>query len=275
MKMPYRNAWICCLAIIAMTVLAFWPGYFSRLGTAKIAWHVHAITATAWLLLLAAQSWSIDRGHRARHRSLGLAIFMLVPLFLVGAAGVEHSMAIATASGQDPFYNLWGSPLGIYDLIGSVAFLLVAVMALRERRNVARHAAWLLATPLLLIGPALGRVYNAHLPGLIINGPQDFPLFRWSVHLGGLTAIMIALWLWSRHRRHGQPWLVVAAVILLQSLLFETIGFTRIWNAAYIAFGDISAPVHAIGAGIIAATALWWGWRATPARAASHAASAA
>lgn len=132
-----------------------------------------------------------------------------------------------------------------------------------------------LATPLLLIGPALGRVYNAHLPGLIINGPQDFPLFRWSVHLGGLTAMMIALWLWSRHRRHGQPWLVVAAVIMLQSLLFETIGFSRIWNAAYIAFGDISAPVHAIGAGMIAAAALWWGWRAVPARPASHAASAA
>ncbi|MFC5798106.1 hypothetical protein [Sphingopyxis terrae] len=68
-----------------MTLLAFWPGYFSRLGTAKIAWHIHAVTATAWMLLLAAQSWSIDRGERARHRSLGLAIFILVPMFMVGA----------------------------------------------------------------------------------------------------------------------------------------------------------------------------------------------
>ncbi|SMQ79176.1 hypothetical protein SAMN06295984_3122 [Sphingopyxis terrae subsp. ummariensis] len=83
--MPYRNAWVYCLAMIAMTLLAFWPGYFSRLGTAKIAWHIHAVTATAWMLLLAAQSWSIDRGERARHRSLGLAIFILVPMFMVGA----------------------------------------------------------------------------------------------------------------------------------------------------------------------------------------------
>ncbi|WP_144037744.1 hypothetical protein [Sphingopyxis sp. KK2] len=257
-----------------MTVLAFWPGYFSQIGTAKIAWHVHAVTATAWLLLLAAQSWSIDRGQRSRHRSLGLAIFAAVPLFLIGAAGVEHSMAVATASGQDPFYKLWGSALGIYDLVGGAAFLLCAVMALKERRNMARHAAWLLATPLLLTGPALGRVYNAHLPGLVINGPQDFPLFRWSVHLGGLTGVAIALWLWSRHRRHGQPWLIVAAVIMLQSLLFETAGFTRIWRAAFVASGDISAAAHVLPAVAIAAAALWWGWRAVPPRPASSAASA-
>lgn len=252
-----------------MTVLAFWPGYFSRLGTAKIAWHIHAITATAWLLLLSAQSWSIDRGERTRHRSMGLAIFLLVPLFMVGAAGVEHSMAIATASGRDPFYDLWGSALGIYDLIGSAAFLAFAAMALKDRRNVARHAAWLLATPLLLTGPALGRVYNAHLPGLIINGPQDFPLFRWSVHLGGMTGAVIALGLWSRHRRHGQPWLIVAAVILLQSFTFETIGFSEIWEAAFTAFAGVTAPIHAAGAAIVAAVALWWGWRPVPLRSSS------
>ena len=218
------------------------------------------------MLLLAAQSWSIDRGERARHRRFGLAIFLLVPLFMVGAAGVEHSMAIATASGRDPFYKLWGPALGFVDLIGAAAFLLFAAMALKERRNAARHAAWLLATPLLLIPPALARVYNAHLPGLIINGPQDFPLFRWSVHLGGLTGVVIGFWIWSRHRRHGQPWLIVAAVIVLQSLAFETLGFSATWKAAFAAFAGISPSIHAAGAALAAAAALWWGWRAVPLR---------
>ncbi|APZ99514.1 hypothetical protein BWQ93_14235 [Sphingopyxis sp. QXT-31] len=244
-----------------MTIFAFWPGYFSRLGSAKIAWHIHAVTATAWVLLLAAQSWSIDRGQRALHRGLGLAIFLLVPLFLIGGAGVEHSMAIATASGQDPFYNLWGPSLGIYDLVASIAFVALTAMALKERRNVQRHAAWLLATPLLLVGPALGRIYNSHLPGLIIDGPQDFPLFRYSVHLGGLTAIAAALWLWSRHRRHGQPWLIVAGIAGLQSFLYETVGFLPLWKSAFIAFGTVPAAVHATGAGALAAAVLWWGWR--------------
>ena len=177
------------------------------------------------MLLLAAQSWSIDRGDRARHRSLGLAIFALVPLFFAGGAGVEHSMAVATGSGQDPFYNIWGPSLGAYDLVASLGFVAFTAMALRDRRRVARHAAWLLATPLLLVGPVLSRVYPRFIPGLAMHGPQDFGLFRWGIHLGGLTAIAIALWLWSRHRRDGRPWLAVAAINLVQLFLFETLGF--------------------------------------------------
>lgn len=264
--MPYRHAWIWCLAIIAATAVAFWPGYFSQLGEAKISSHVHAITATLWILLIAAQSWSIDGGHRALHRSLGLAIFLLVPLFFIGGVGAEHSMAAATGSGQDAFYNVWGPSLGIYDLIATLGFLALTAMALKDRRRVARHAAWLLATPLLLIGPILSRIYPRYLPGLAMEGPQDFELFRWGIHLGGLTAIAIALWLWSRHRRDGAPWLVVSAINLAQLVLFETLGFVAAWKAAFVAFGAVPVAVHVISAGLLTVAALWWGWRSVPPR---------
>jgi uncharacterized membrane protein YozB (DUF420 family) len=264
--MPYRNAWIWCLAIIALTVIAFWPGYLSQLGEAKLTSHFHAVTATLWILLIAAQSWSIGGGHRALHRSLGLAIFLLVPLFFIGSAGVEHSMAVATGSGQDAFYNVWGPSLGIYDLVASLGFLALSAMALRDRRRVARHAAWLLATPLLLIGPILSRVYPRYVPGLFMHGPQDFGHFRWGIHLGGLTAIAIALWLWSRHRRDSAPWLVVAAINLAQLVLFETLGFVSAWKAAFVAFGGIPLVVHALGSGLLAVAALRWGWRSVPPR---------
>lgn len=264
--LPYRNAWIWCLALVALTIVAFWPGYLSRLGTAPATSHVHGLTATAWMLLLAAQSRSIDRGRRARHRSLGLAIFILVPLFFAGGAGVEHSMAVATGSGQDAFYNVWGASLGIYDLVASLGFVGLTAMALKERRNVARHAAWLLATPLLLVGPVLSRVYPRFVFDVILQWPRDFALFRWGIHLGALTAIAIALWLWSRHRRDGGPWLVVAAINLAQSVLFEKLGFLPAWKAAFVAFGGIPLAVHAIGAALLAACALWWGWRGLPAK---------
>ncbi len=218
------------------------------------------------MLLLAAQSRSIDRGRRARHRSLGLAIFILVPLFFAGGAGVEHSMAVATGSGQDAFYNVWGASLGIYDLVASLGFVGLTAMALKERRNVARHAAWLLATPLLLVGPVLSRVYPRFVFDVILQWPRDFALFRWGIHLGALTAIAIALWLWSRHRRDGGPWLVVAAINLAQSVLFEKLGFLPAWKAAFVAFGGIPLAVHAIGAALLAACALWWGWRGLPAK---------
>ncbi|WP_430388367.1 hypothetical protein [Blastomonas fulva] len=264
--MPYRHAWFWCLAILAMTALAFWPGYFSQLGTARVSSHVHAVTATAWILLIAAQSWSIDGGNRNLHRKLGLAIFAIVPLFFMGGVGAMHSMAVATGSGQDAFYDVWGPSLGIYDLVAALGYLALASMALKDRRRVALHAAWLLATPLLLVGPILSRIYPRYIPGLSMQGPEDFELFRWGIHLGGLTAIAMALWLWSRHRQAGAPWLAVTAINLTQLLLFETLGFAGAWKAVFVAFGHVPIAVLALGAAIAAAAALWWGWRAVPAR---------
>ncbi len=269
--MPYRRAWIWCLAIIAISVVSFWPGYLSQLGPAKMTSHFHAITATLWIMLIAAQSWSIDCGQRARHRSLGLAIFVMVPLFLIGGAGVEHSMAVATGTGDDAFYNVWGPSLGIYDLLASLGFLGLTAMALKDRRLVARHAGWLLATPLLLIGPILSRIYPRYVPGLAMQGPEDFGHFRWGIHLGGLTAIAIALWLWSRHRRDGAPWLVAIAVNVVQLTLFETLGFIPAWKAAFVAFGTIPLAAHAVGAAVLSAAALAWGWRSVPPRRVSSA----
>lgn len=264
--LPYRGAWMWCLALIALTVVAFWPGYLSRLGGEKITSHLHAIAATAWMLLLIMQSWSIDRGDRMQHRRIGRAIFIAAPLFFIAGAGVEHSMAVATGSRQDALYNVWGASLGIYDLVASLGFLALAAMALRDRRRVARHSAWLLATPLLLIGPVLSRVYPRLLFGLILNWPKDIALFRWGIHLGGATAIAIALWLWTRHRSDGIPWLVAAAINLAQMVMFETLGFLPLWNAAFLAFGEVPVVVHAIGAAVVAAAALWWGWRSAPPR---------
>ncbi|MDM7957554.1 hypothetical protein [Blastomonas sp.] len=264
--MPYRHAWFWCLATLAVTAVAFWPGYFSQLGTAKVSSHVHAVTATAWILLIAAQSWAIDTGRRTLHRSLGLAIFVMVPLFFVGGVCAMHSMAIATGSGQDVFYNVWGPSLGSYDLVAALGFLALTAMALKDRRRVAHHSGWLLATPLLLVGPILSRIYPRYVPGLSMQGPQDFEMFRWGIHLGGLTAIAIALWLWSRRRRDGAPWLVAAAINLTQLFLFETLGFTVAWKIVFVAFGHIPIAMLSLGAAIAAAVALRWGWRAVPAR---------
>src|SRR5690348_3826679 len=80
-RMPFRHAHWFVLALFPLAALAFWRGYVSVLGTSPIEFHIHGITATAWLVMLALQSWSIHAGHRAFHRTNGLASFALFPLF--------------------------------------------------------------------------------------------------------------------------------------------------------------------------------------------------
>ena len=47
-------------------LLAFWPSYFSRLGSQpSFHPHAHGLTMTLWVALLVGQAWLIRSGNRA------------------------------------------------------------------------------------------------------------------------------------------------------------------------------------------------------------------
>jgi hypothetical protein len=261
--MPYRHAWLFIVALIAATAFAFWRSYFSVLSTSSAGFHIHGVTAALWMLLLLAQSWTPHRGQLAAHRLVGRATFVAAPLFAAGAMAVMHSMAAGTIGGN-PFYALWGVKLAVLDALAFGAALYAIGMALRHRRNVRQHAGWMLSTALPLVSPVLGRVFNQTVPGLIVRGPQDFPVFGGGVQLANLVAGLIALWLWRRDPRHGQPWAVALAVIVVQILAFQIIPAGEPWTSAY---GAMAAPplgvLLALGLAMGAAT-VWAGWT-TPA----------
>ena len=263
--MPYRHAWLFILALIAATAFAFWRSYFSILSVSPLGFHIHGVTATLWMLLLLAQSWTPHRGQMAVHRLMGRATFVATPLFAAGAMAVLHSMAAGTIGGN-PFYALWGVKLSVLDVLAFSAVLYATAMALRHRRNVRLHAGYMLSTALPLVSPVLGRVFNQTVPGMIIHGPQDFPVFGLGVQLANAAAGLIALWLWRRDPRHGQPWLVALGVVLVQIVGFEVIPAGEPWRTV---FGALAAPPLAlllalglaIGAGVVAI-----GWTASASR---------
>ena len=257
--MPYRYAWLFVGALIAATVFAFWRSHFGILSDAGAGFHAHGVTASLWMLLLLAQSYIPHRGQIALHRALGRATFVAMPLFAAGSMGVVHSMAVGTAGGNQ-FYALWGARLAFIDLLAFGLLLYAVGMALRHRRSVRLHAGYMLSTALPLVSPVLGRVINQTVPGLIIRGPQDFPLFGWGVQLANLIAGIIALWLWRRDPRIGRPWAVALAGIVVQIIGFETVGASAVWQSVFVALG--AQPLSALmslglAAGILA---VYLGW---------------
>ena len=261
--MPYRHAWLFVVALIAATVFAFWRSYFSVLPSSPAGFHIHGVTAMLWMLLLLAQSWTPHRGQLAAHRLVGRATFVAAPLFAAGSMAVMHSMAAGTIGGN-PFYALWGVKLAVLDTLAFGAALYAIAMALRHRRQVRLHAGWMLSTALPLVSPVLGRVINQTVPGLIVRGPQDFPVFGAGVQWANLVAGLIALWLWRRDPRHGQPWAVALGVIVVQIVAFQLTPAGEPWKSA---FGTMGAPpvavMLALGLAMGAAT-VWASWT-TPA----------
>lgn len=257
--MPYRYASMFIAALIAATIFAFWRSYFGKLPGTSMGFHVHGITASLWMVLLLAQSWTPHRGRLAVHRALGRTTFVALPLFAAGSMAVLHSMAVATKDG-DRLYALWGASLAAIDVLAFGAVVYAVGMALRHRRSVKLHAGYMLSSALPLVSPVFGRLFNRTIPGLAINGPQDFPMFGWSVQLANMFAGIIALWLWQRDPRMGAPWAAALAVVAVQIIGFEVAAGSRAWTAAFLWLGTLPLALLMLSGALVGVAAIVAGW---------------
>ncbi len=258
--MPYPRAWLYLLLLLGLTGVAFWPSYFGKLDAVPWQFHVHGVTATLWMLLLVVQGLLIHGGRRAGHRLLGTSAVLLVPAFLAGGLLVMGTMA----QGQGPFHAMYAHRLIAIDFLATLGFAGFVAAALARRRRVAEHAAWLMATPVLLLSPVLARLFTGFLPPFAMRGLEDLPRFAGSVHLAQLVALAMAIALALQARHHAKPYLWAAAVLVAQSLGFQFLGQVPAWTALCQAWGAMPPALQAAFGLVLGAAVVAWGWRAAP-----------
>jgi len=266
--MPYRYAYCWMLLLFPLIGLAFWPGYLGQLGKAPFALHAHGITATAWLVLLTAQSWSIHARRQVWHRTAGLATFVILPLFAAAGPLALQGMAILWRGNADPFHAAFGSRLVIADMVAGPSVVIMVVYALFHRRQVPIHAAAMLATALLVLPPVIGRLFPA-IPGFPHGGWAGFAGFRAAFQLAEAITLVLALWLACRRPTARVGFGFAAAATAMQMIGFETIGQTDFWNHWVIILTDIPAAPMSFAAGTTTLLLLWWAWKA-PSRLSSN-----
>ena len=257
--MPYRHAHWYLLAIFPLAGLAFWPSYLAQVATAPAQMHLHGVTATLWLLLLVAQSWTMHHGHRGLHRRLGLLSLLFFPLFLAGGAGIFLGMAQRYVEASSPFYTLYAPRLALIDIVSVAAFAFFFHEALRHRRQVQLHAGYLLATSILLLPPILGRLAPLAL-GFEIAGPADF----WKLGIGfqlanGVTAAL-ALAIALRRGRHGLPFALAGLAVLIAAALYQTLGAMGAWQGLFAAMAGLPFAPLAVAAGVAGMGIAASGW---------------
>lgn len=263
--MAYRHAHVWLLGLFPLILLAFWPRYFSQFGNALFALHAHGLTASAWLLLLTSQSWAIHHGRPQLHRSMGLATFLIMPLFAAAGPLVLHGMAVLWQNKADPFHLAFGARLVLVDVIAAPSVIALVLYAFAKRRQPVAHASAMLGTALLVLPPILARLF-ALLPGFPQGGWAGFAGFRLAFHLGELVALFAALWLASRRPAARTGFGIVALATAVQMVGFETLGATRFWEQYVVAITQIQPRPLAISAGIGVFLLLWWAWRQAPVR---------
>ena len=257
--MPYRHAHWWILALFPIAAMAFWPGYLSAFSTSPPSYHLHGITASLWLILLAIQSWSIHNGHRAFHRTNGLVSLALFPLFLAGGATIFVGMAQRYVAAASPFHAIWPPHLAWLDFVAVGGLAWFYFQALKYRRDVGRHSSYMLATAVFLLPPIFGRL--APIPmGLDPTKPGFFESLGPSFHVGNIVSALIAFTIAISARRTGKPFVIAGLLILLSCLLFEVPGGTAAWKAIYVHAADIPVLPMALAAALFGAAVGWAGW---------------
>jgi len=253
--MPYRRAWLYVSALLILTFVAFWPGYFAKLPVKKLAHHYHAASAIAWMILAIAQSWTIHHDRMALHRKIGLSIFILFPFFMIAGMWVIHVEA-ATLAGD--FASLEGQQIaqfGFFDPLANIAFAYLFWAGLKDRYKVHLHARYMLATLLFVIAPIGFRLLAIAIPFL---RPEEN--FSYAMAGGNLIALAIALILYRQAPRHGRPFLIAAGFIAAQAVTYETLGRIPDWAPVFAGVSHVNLPFLLLLTGIASVGIAWHGW---------------
>lgn len=257
--MPYRHAHWWILGLFPLAGLAFWPNYLSVLSTSPPSFHLHGITASMWLILLAIQSWSIHHGQRAFHKTSGLVSLALFPLFLAGGATIFIGMAQRYVAAATPFSAIWPPHLAWLDFVSVGGMAYFYFQALKHRRKVGPHSSWLLATAIFLLPPILGRL--APIPmGMDFSDPGVFAKMGPAFHVGNAATALISFTIAWRAGRNGKPFAIAGLLTVLGSVLFEVPGGTAQWKALYVHAVAIPTLPMAIAAALGGAAIGWAGW---------------
>ncbi|MEO0589376.1 MAG: hypothetical protein AAFZ11_02320 [Pseudomonadota bacterium] len=211
---------LVCLALFAFGLINLLLGFdFAAYPTIT---HVHAISMTGWLCLLATQSVLGSQGNIALHRRLGWAGAGLAAFAAItGVATAFQTIMVGRLQLFDAGYFLM---LGISNMTLFSLFVSSAILA---RRNTQWHRRLMLGSLLAIFEPVLGRILPLFLIPFV-GGPDEllsfmenqrgaYELLRMGSHLSLICAVMLG----DRSatgRFHPVYWLILIGVLALYAV---------------------------------------------------------
>ncbi len=260
--MPYPRAHWWILFVIAVILMGFWPSYFSVVGEVPWQFHAHGFAASAWVILVFTQSWSVHHKMLPLHRACGKASLFLFPFLIMGLAAIIDITGKGYVAGDGPLRALFGASFLIGLLVAMAAYVTLYYRALKFRRKVWTHAAYLLGTPIILFESPFSRIMTAFVPGFTIRGPENFDRLLPAIIWADALALAFCLLVWWRVGERAKPFLVTAGFVAFQMVAMGLLGEQAIlWNGLRGVGNAPTSIVLATGFAIGAATS-WLGWQA-------------
>jgi hypothetical protein len=113
----------------------------------------------------------------------------------------------------------------------------------------------MLGTVMFVVAPVIWRLLR-FVPML---GEDRFS-FDVPYAIANAAACAIALALYRQAPKHGRPWLLVAAIIAAQLILFLTVGKLPGWAPIFASVASINLSVLLVATAIVSLGIAWHGW---------------
>lgn len=264
--MPYRHAKYFVGFVLVVIIVGFWDSYFIPIADVPTAFHVHAFTATTWVMLLLLQDWSIRSRRRELHKIGGIVSLFLFPFLIVGFVMIINVSAAAYAANESPTARFLTPSFGLSMLFAIIAYLVLYYQALKNRNNVRLHAGYMLTTPLVLFESPFSRIVLSHLPFLVFTNSAHPQRILDAIVISMGMAIAFSLVMYLRDRKSGVPFLVAAGLMFLQAVSMY-VGTNIQWvRNGFETYAEIPDTLTLLAGFLLGALISWFGWNSKGAR---------
>ena len=152
---------------LALTVLGFWPSFFSNPAQNDWLHIVHGTLATGWMVMLIVQAWLIHHNHVKTHHLIGRLSMGWVAALVATAVAMVHVMLTQSVAHGMP--GKLALILGFTDMTTLPLFTIFYGLAVWHafRRNIDIHYRLMISTLAFAIIPGIGRIRWPWAHGLI------------------------------------------------------------------------------------------------------------
>ena len=219
-----RYSFVLFAAFLLAAIIAFWPNYFSSIfGPTERLLHLHGIPMTLWCVLLVVQGMLIRTKNHALHKTLGYSSLVLVPIILLTTLQLINDRM----GGPGPM-----PPIRVYSITlmlnATLAFAVLYMLALINRKKVKVHMRYMLGTIFPLFSPVTDRLIYFHFPDLVKHAPaiDGYPIVPFFGFVLGDVVLLILFILDWRAKKKTYTFLVI---LLIMGIYHVSVFFWKDW----------------------------------------------
>jgi hypothetical protein len=160
MEKAYKNITLFFITITVIVFIGFYKTYFvffPDFEGFKMFYHVHAFLMTLWLLVLIVQPILINKRKYKWHRAIGKLSYILVPVIVISML-IAYKYSFLTSIAEKGVAHSRSLNLLFLPLTDVLPFTTFYMLAIINRKKIARHFRYMISTAVVVVSAGLLRL---------------------------------------------------------------------------------------------------------------------